>query len=372
MEKLRFKFILFLVLGLSLNVMAHGIDGEKVTKTIKESFDVNNGAKLSIENKYGDVNITTWDKNQIDIEVTIKVEAGSEDKAQKFLDGIKIHMSGSADKVSARTEYPTNKSSSWWGGWNGSKKLEYEVNYAIKAPASISSRLINKYGNISQASISGAAIVENKYGDIYCQDIGKDLTLNLGYGDARIGNTGNCDVEIKYSSLRLKNAQDIDIVSKYSEIEFGDCGNITSDTKYDDYKISSVVAFANEGKYDDWRIGSAQEIKIDSRYTDLYITSLARNGYFDTSYGEVDISEISVDAEKITVIGSYTDVELGSMGDLYLNLEGKYTDVYLSRNIEKIEKIKDGSRLTLKAFRGNKKTGCQMNIKMHYGSVNID
>ena len=37
------------------------------SKSINKSFDVNSKASLEIYNKYGDINVTSWDKNTVEL-----------------------------------------------------------------------------------------------------------------------------------------------------------------------------------------------------------------------------------------------------------------------------------------------------------------
>ena len=47
-------------------------------KNIKKTYSVNSNAGIDIDNKYGNISISTWDEDKIDIDITIKVNGPNE------------------------------------------------------------------------------------------------------------------------------------------------------------------------------------------------------------------------------------------------------------------------------------------------------
>ena len=46
-------------------------------KNIKKTYIVNSNAGITIENKYGNISVSTWDEDKIDLDITIKVTGGN-------------------------------------------------------------------------------------------------------------------------------------------------------------------------------------------------------------------------------------------------------------------------------------------------------
>jgi len=374
MKKLTYKLILFMVMGSFVSLHAsEPVFKKEFTREVHETFNVSPGVNLEVQNKYGNINIDTWNKNQIQIDVLIKVKSSNTEKAQKFLNEIQIDFDNSASRVSAHTIYPDNNKS-WWSNWFGNgKNLDYEVHYTISAPQDMSTSIVNKYGNITQASIDGDADVTNKYGDIFYKDIAGDLELTLGYGKATFGAvSGDAKMQIKYSSLKMVETKDLEISTKYSDIKIKHCGNVTSYTKYDEYKIESMVSLKNDGKYDDFMIGNVEDINIDTKYTDVNIGTLHRRGLFDTGYGSVNVQATGNDLEKISINSKYTGYEFDVDGDFHLIFDGSHTDLHVSKPYEKYQSHRDGSDLKLKAYRGSKEGGAKISAYMRYGGLDIN
>ena len=372
MRKLTYKLTILLALCLNASLYATGPTfKEEISKEIHETFNVSSGVDLGIENKYGDVNITTWNKNQIQVDVVIKVHSNNKEKAQKFLDGITVDFSASSSRVEAKTVYPDRDNNSWWSSWFGNdKNLKFEVHYTVQAPQQMSTHLINKYGNISLASIDGDCDVVNKYGNITLGDISGDLEFNLGYGKAKIGSVGDSEMTIKYSEIKVESVKELRISTKYSHLKINDCEQMISQTKYDDYTIGSLGSFKNEGKYDEFNIGSVNIFSLDTKYTDVNIGVLGQKAQFETKYGSVEIKETNNGLEGINIQSKYTDYDLHVDGDFHLNFHGSRTDLHVSKPNEKYRSEKDGSDLTIMAYRGSK-NGAQIVADMRYGGLTI-
>ena len=82
MTKLTYKLFLFLLVGFSVSVHAsEPVFKKEFTREIHETFNVSSGVSLGVQNKYGDISIETWDKNQIQIDVLIKVKSSNSEKS---------------------------------------------------------------------------------------------------------------------------------------------------------------------------------------------------------------------------------------------------------------------------------------------------
>jgi len=164
MRTLLYKFMTVLFLTAPLMLSAHGgkMKGKYTKeKTIKKEFDVNSDALLKVNNRYGNLNLTSWDGNKVMIEVHIKTNGNVEEKVQKKLDEITIDFEASQSVVSAKTIFNNNRNS--WG-WGGRNKVNMQINYTIKLPVKNSVNLNNDYGSIILDRIDGHAKIYCDYG----------------------------------------------------------------------------------------------------------------------------------------------------------------------------------------------------------------
>lgn len=87
--------IALILLVLPLSLLANGKMNGKYTKekTIKKEFTVNKDALLKINNKYGNLHITSWDQSRTVIEVHITTNGNDESKVTQRLSEIDVLLS---------------------------------------------------------------------------------------------------------------------------------------------------------------------------------------------------------------------------------------------------------------------------------------
>jgi hypothetical protein len=81
-------------------------DGDNVEKkrTISKTYNVGPDDRLSIENSFGNVTVSTWDKNMIQVDIEIGVNASSDEKAQRMMDEINVTDHQGGRDISFKTD----------------------------------------------------------------------------------------------------------------------------------------------------------------------------------------------------------------------------------------------------------------------------
>ena len=80
-----------------------GLYAQKFDKKYTEKFKVNKDVLLAINANNADINVTTWNKNEVAVEAIITVEGLSKKEAQKYLKGWDFEALGNRKKVSIKT-----------------------------------------------------------------------------------------------------------------------------------------------------------------------------------------------------------------------------------------------------------------------------
>lgn len=100
---------------------------EDQEKEISQSYSVSSNDRLQVENRYGNITITHWNKNEVAIRVEIECKARSEERAQENLDRIQIETQKTGGIVSAITTIKKEM--------NGNSNNEsMTINYYIQMP----------------------------------------------------------------------------------------------------------------------------------------------------------------------------------------------------------------------------------------------
>lgn len=371
--KMNLKKYSLMLLMLSITLQMLGSDAKDYTKKVSEKFAVKQGSKLHVENKYGPVHIDAWEKNEISIEVTIRVKTSSQSKADKLFDRIDISIEGDQSLVSAITSFGDEESSSgWWDRMFGDYGSgDYEISYQINAPSVTQLDIENKYGHLHlNSDFVGDAEITNKYGNIYAENIKGDVRIDLGYGDLKIGNIHNLNLEIKYAKARIGDAKRAVVDSKYSNINLGNIEQLRTDTKYDDYDVEYAGKFTNSGKYDDFLFGSAGDCDVSSKYSTIKIGEAQGTINIDGGYNELQIKNSSSSLSSVEVHGKYCQVKMRINHSFSLDFEGSYVTPSLPDDFNSKVYVQDGKYVEIRGSRG---TGARTAIlaRMDYGSLKI-
>jgi hypothetical protein len=294
MKKFRYKsgtLLLITLLTVSISLSA-----EEVTKEFHKEYTPGPNTTLEINNRYGDVVITSWDKNQIVIDVKVTVELPNKEKAEKLISLIDIQFTENENLILAKTVIEDKFSFTGWGG----ESKRFSIDYNVKMPAGTALTLANRYGNTKINELAGLVNLDIKYGNLTAGKLTRGNvkpwnSLILAYGKGTIEETGWLNLNIRYTgNLEINKSTALLIDSKYSRLILGE--------------TSSVVG---ESKYDNIRIGKIRNLDLDNGYSDVNIGTLATKLRYDGSYGSFAIESIPAEFESIDVDTRYMGVKLG-------------------------------------------------------------
>ncbi len=100
-----FKRLVLLAFALApLLSMANDGDNVEKKRTISKTYTVGPDDRLSIENSFGNVTVTTWDKNEIQVDIEIGVRASTDEKAQRMMDQINVTDHQGGQDISFKTD----------------------------------------------------------------------------------------------------------------------------------------------------------------------------------------------------------------------------------------------------------------------------
>ena len=92
------------------------------TKAISKTFEVEKTVLLDIKNKYGNIVFTSWDNNEIQIDVELKANGNNLEKVKSELEAIEIYFESSSIKVLAHTDLSALEKRFW-----GRKSVDIEI-----------------------------------------------------------------------------------------------------------------------------------------------------------------------------------------------------------------------------------------------------
>ncbi|MBK8554672.1 MAG: DUF4097 family beta strand repeat protein [Lewinellaceae bacterium] len=358
--------LLLLSLAGTLQAADPIVNGPKreFSKTINREFSTSADGMTALYNKHGKVNVNTWDKNSVKIDITIIVNSSDQRDADRAFEQIKVNFTNSHGYVKAETVIDDGKMNYC---------RDFKINYEVWMPNGNQLDLKNKYGNSFVAKLNGKLTAEIKYGDLRTEAIANDVDLTLGYGKATIERLRNFYGQISYGGLIVTDAGDLQLDSKYSEtrIDRVKVARITS--KYDDFSFGQVAELRLQTKYSDVRVGKMGTGFITAQYTDLQMDALLEFLDADLSYGDLQIKALSRNFREVSVVGKYTDIALNTEpgSSFRFDAEGNYTDLHYPSNAKVSHKSVDGTRKTVSGFVGDADARSIVKAKLSYGDFVI-
>lgn len=326
-------------------------------KVITKEFSVNADATLKVDNSYGNIDIVTWEKNQIAIEVTITTNGNDLEKVEEKLEEITVSFNASPSLVSAKTIFSKNKSNSWFK-WNNSNNVNMKINYVIKMPITNHVNLSNDYGNINLDKLKGKAIINCDYGKITTKELLAD------HNDINFDYSNNCYFEyIKsgkitadYSGFTLAKAKKINIEADYTKSVVEIAEEVTYNCDYGSVLIEKANNISGDGDYLTTRIG------------DLY-----KNLNINADYGSIKIDNITANAKNIHIESDYVGITIGydASYNFSFNIDLEYASLRDYEDLEFTKKHVESTDKYYQGYHGKDNSGNTLKISSDYGSVTL-
>lgn len=360
MKTLLFKYYLLLFLASPALLLAnHGKLKGKYTKekTIKKEYSVNSDALLKINNSYGNLTLTSWDQNRVEIEVHIKTNGNNEEKVQRKLDEITVDFDANSSMVSAKTIFDKNRSS-WGWNWGKNNNINMQINYTVKLPVKNSVHLSNDYGNISLDRIDGHAKIYCDYGRMDIGELhGRNNELNFDYtSKSTIDFMNSGKISADYSGFTIMKAGDLVISADYT--------NATVE-KMDNLRYSS--------DYGNLEVGEANNVEGNGDYINVKLGTVRGNVDVNADYGSLRISKMAKDAGNVSIRTDYTGIKIGYDPQYHFDFEiiTEYAGVSGKDDFEiSISKEKSSERY-YKGHYGSSGSGNNVSITSDYGSISF-
>jgi hypothetical protein len=349
-----------MLLFISLFLLSFTISAQEVTKEFHKQYKAGANTTLEISNRYGDVVIQSWDKDQVVIDVKVTVELPNKEKAEKLLSYIDVQFSEGENLISAKTVIDDKFNFTGWG--NESRR--FSIDYNVKMPLGTALTLANKYGNTDIDELHGLLNIDIKYGNLTAGKLTrgnvKPLSrLNLAYGKGTIDEAGWLDLTVRYvGNMGITKSQALLLDSKYSKLSLGETSSVVGESKYDNIRIESI-----------------NNLVLENGYTETNIGVLTKKLSYDGSYGSFSIERIPAGFESVDVETHYMGVRLGIEESASYKLDAKvnYGGLkYNEDNFKNQRRIVENNSNEVTGIIGKEESpSASVNIIASYGSVKL-
>lgn len=354
-------------------------------KTYSETFNVNNDGTVNLTNRYGRIEVETWEKDQVKIDVRLVVTADDEDDANRVFDKVRITFSKGPNTATAVTTIDGgNKSNKGWlrklldgdyFSYSSSSSRDYKVIYRVRMPAGADLNTDARYCDVTLPDLSGSVTVKVAYGKLGAGDLTGRCDLDGSYGAIRVGQLGNDSrLRVRYcDGNEVRRAQDLRYDGRYSETEFGTVGRVEIDAGYDEIEVRKATEIRFDGNYNSLEIGEVGRFFFDGNYSDLEVESVTEELEVDAAYGDVEVDALHENFRRVYVRVSYSDVNIrtGSLSGVDLELRTRYGDIGMPSDVRNVNRESSGSsRSVIGRVTGSKNRG-RIDITTSYGDIEL-
>jgi hypothetical protein len=170
-------------------------------RLINKSYDVTSNDRLIIENQFGNVVVSTWDKPQITVDIEIGARAPSDSKAQDIMDKINVRDSRNGNEIRFKTDvdeiHNTNKNKGERGRENDNGRGFY-IDYVVHMPAANGLNIDNSFGKTEVPALTGPVTLVSKFGSLNAGRLGNVDMIDVEFGKADIDAINNGKVIVKF------------------------------------------------------------------------------------------------------------------------------------------------------------------------------
>lgn len=334
------------------------------TREMVKSFSIDKDTRIEIANKYGKIDIKTWDKDSVRFEIKISVEEKKPSKVEEALSEIDFNITNSQNYLIFTTEVDKNKSGLAKEIQRFKETLlssdgNIQIDYLVWMPNTNNLKVENKFGDIFIGDFLGEVRIDLSNGNLKASDFTKPLDLTLNFADATINSIKQGRMECNFSQLYVKNLGAIRIISKSTEFDIREAENLNLNSRRDRFRIGQADIIDAEGSFSTFRISELTD-RINIR----------------TEYGDLEIENTVPDFSGIIVQSKNTDVSLYFEEDARFNYDFTLskTELSLGSNMkaEEHEVSEDEKTVREKGYFGAQTNAApKLNITAESGSITV-
>jgi hypothetical protein len=289
-------WVLFLLTA--IQTFANNDDKEWIEKkkSVNLSYAVSSSDKVSLNNQFGDIKVSFWDKKEVRVEVLIVANASSDDRAADFINSVDVTGKKEDGQVSIKTHIERSDNRNWS---NKGEKHSLKIDYMVYMPKSNPLQVKNSFGNTFLPSFSTPLKVDQSYGKLVAEDISNaesDIRIAFCQNSYIKSMTGG-KLKASYSGIKMEKADDFNFDNSFGDIDIKEIGKFDAKISYSSGSFGMLKESGNL-KLDfsgDFKLGSigknVRELDIKANYSPIALMVDDNVSYdFDIKahYGEFD------------------------------------------------------------------------------------
>lgn len=323
----------------------------KIEKTQDRSFYFQNGDKVDIVNKYGEIIVRTWYKDSVRIMVKTEARGKNQETVNREMRRVEIEMRKIGNIITSVTHFDRGRT-----GLFGD--LLSQVEDAGKSIVGGSKITVDYEVWLPEdADLS----LENKFGDIYLVDLKGNVDIDLSHGDLR-GNTIDKELALKHSFGKntFDFIKDGNMVLRGVETKVNEAHRMEFESSSSEIEINKVYYLVINSRNDKYTINEARDVIGEGSFTDMTLDYVVDNIRLEFNYGDVYLTRIDKDFNAISLTGKSSDINLILDQASYIKtyIVGQEDKMILPNSMLVLskEKVGEENNISLSGFVGNTNT----------------
>ncbi len=289
--------ILLVLLLLTLGYKCVSAQTYTENKNILKSYKIYSGTILEINNKYGKIELTTWNKDSVRIEANLSIKANSASKVMKLRNSINFDFSATSHFIVAKTVFGGSTNSVFNELRDLAESIvsggsEVKIDYLVTTPQNINLRLTNKYGDVYADDIQGDIQLIVSNGGLKANNISGNVSIDLAFGDGYVNKIDQGRLTLSYANFSLKEA-----------------GRLTLESKSSKLSLENVESLKIHSKRDKLHLGSVKILIAESYFSDVIVSNLVEELNINSKFGHLTLDNIKRGFSFINITSELTDMD---------------------------------------------------------------
>ncbi len=267
------KIIPIALLLLSLSIHSQ----EVLTKTIEEMYKMTNAGELHLDNKYGNIIINGWEKNNISIKIDIKVTNKKKENAKILLNRIVANIKTANDFVNITSEISEKNTSLFSRYFNKVNPFEFdksnvEINYTIYLPINAEINITNKFGDVIIDNWTGRLKANIEHGDLWINDAITNARIDMKFGKLRGKSITYGTISLKNGAIDIESSNRLLLKTSGTKIEIETIIDLELISSKDEIIIQNVKKIHGELNFSNAQIDHVEEkINLNMKVAELRV-----------------------------------------------------------------------------------------------------
>lgn len=236
-----------------ITLAANGDEDVRKQRLINKKYPVTADDKLQIENQFGNVVVSTWDKQEIVVDIEISARASTEERAQEIMNKIDVKDMKDGHTIWFKTKVGEIHNNNWNKGHNNGERGFY-IDYVIHMPATNRLEIENSFGKTEIPAFKGLVTLTSKFGSLNTGKLDNVDQIDVEFGRAYISSVTNGKVIFKFNKESRIGQVDgsVKITSEFSQnVQFSVADNIQELSVFESYSgVRMVVDKSLSAQFD--------------------------------------------------------------------------------------------------------------------------